>query len=498
MAGSNMSPTKQVSEKTGEDKEEVKKPLPPPPKEFLYSDPGVKIGNGKFGPVNLIIQDGKLWALKIVPKTTIDKTKRIEHVKNEKFILKMLRRNSTRSELPALRSGASQRNGTRAGRRDDAQDDSSVEGTSMSVSENKEPLDFIMKLKETFVDEENVNFVFEYLPGQDLFWILSNEHNLNLGKDRKRKDWVLFYGAEILCALDTLHSRHIIYRDMKPDNVMIDYEGHIKLIDFGFAKQLCERNNFRTRTNCGTIGYTSPEILLGLTQGYSFSVDIWSFGILLAELLSGSLPFEHKDDPIKLQEQILAGQLKLNKEGIDPVTRDCLSQIFQSDAEMRPTIEALKKHRMFMQDKSSDYWAKMLSKSYQEVPYKPNPLKYSYLLQNEYPIVSNLTKKKPNAPVSRSETPAQGHKPLDAAQHPEGSQGADNGAAPKERDVSPSPEFGGRSANSNTYKRGDAIGVLEKRPTNMERERNFGMFGQGVGDFDAQGNMKGGRQQVFD
>ena len=144
-----------------------------------------------------------------------------------------------------------------------------------------------MKLEETFVDAENINFVFEYLPGQDLFWVLQNEHNLNLGKDRQRRDWVLFYSAEILLAIETLHSRHIIYRDMKPDNVMLDYEGHIKLIDFGFAKKLCERNSYRTKTNCGTIGYTAPEVLIGLTQGYSFSVDLWSFGIMLAELLSG-------------------------------------------------------------------------------------------------------------------------------------------------------------------------------------------------------------------
>ena len=68
---------------------------------------------------------------------------------------------------------------------------------------------------------------------------------------------------------------------------MIDYEGHIKLIDFGFSKILDERASFRTRTNCGTIGYTAPEVLLGVTQGYSFPVDIWSFGIMLAELLSG-------------------------------------------------------------------------------------------------------------------------------------------------------------------------------------------------------------------
>ena len=93
-------------------------------------------------------------------------------------------------------------------------------------------------LYETFVDEENVNFVFEYLPGQDLYWVLVNENNLQMSKYQKRRDWVLFYCAEILCALNALHTRQIIYRDMKPDNVMIDCYGHIKLIDFGFSKRL--------------------------------------------------------------------------------------------------------------------------------------------------------------------------------------------------------------------------------------------------------------------
>jgi len=127
---------------------------------------------------------------------------------------------------------------------------------------------------------------------------------------------------------------------------------------------------------------------------------------MIAELLSGSLPFEIKDDPIKLQEQILAGQIRLNREGIDQAARDFLTQIFQSDAEMRPSIDTLKKHRMFMQDKPNDYWAKIVTKNFQEVPYTPNPLKYAYLLQNKYPEVSNLTKRSAAAPVSRSETPA--------------------------------------------------------------------------------------------
>ena len=74
------------------------------------------------------------------------------------------------------------------------------------------------------------------------------------------------------------------------------------------------------------------------------------------------------------------------------ITRDLLNQIFQSDPEMRPTVEKLKKHKLFMQEKPSDYWQQIANKAYQEVPYKPNPLKYAYLLQNNYPVVSNLQK----------------------------------------------------------------------------------------------------------
>ena len=76
-----------------------------------------------------------------------------------------------------------------------------------------------------------------------------------------------------------------MYRDIKPENVMIDREGHVKLIDFGFAKVLSSQNGYRTTTNCGTLGYTAPEVLLGVKSGYTFSVDVWSFGILLCELI---------------------------------------------------------------------------------------------------------------------------------------------------------------------------------------------------------------------
>jgi serine/threonine protein kinase len=88
-----------------------------------------------------------------------------------------------------------------------------------------------------------------------------------------------------VCALETLQRYNIIYRDIKPENVMIDKNGCIKLIDFGFAKILTPQTQFRTLTNCGTVGYTAPEVLLGNSTGYSFPVDVWSFGILICELL---------------------------------------------------------------------------------------------------------------------------------------------------------------------------------------------------------------------
>jgi hypothetical protein len=72
-----------------------------------------------------------------------------------------------------------------------------------------------------------------------------------------------------LCAIETLHRYNIIYRDLKPENILIDKSGMIKIIDLGFAKILSPHNSYRTTTNCGTVGYTAPEILLGMKEGYS-------------------------------------------------------------------------------------------------------------------------------------------------------------------------------------------------------------------------------------
>ncbi len=99
------------------------------------------------------------------------------------------------------------------------------------------------------------------------------------------KEALIFYIAEIICALEYLHGRNIVYRDLKPENVMLGSNGHVKLVDFGFAKELNATEGFRTFTNCGTITYIAPEVIKGI--GHGFQADIWSLGVLICDLVTG-------------------------------------------------------------------------------------------------------------------------------------------------------------------------------------------------------------------
>jgi len=84
---------------------------------------------------------------------------------------------------------------------------------------------------------------------------------------------------------------NILYRDLKPENILLDRNGHIKLIDFGFSKQVNDIRKDRAFTNCGTPGYCAPEVMLMGGGGYSFKADIWSIGILICEMMGGFTPF---------------------------------------------------------------------------------------------------------------------------------------------------------------------------------------------------------------
>jgi len=112
-----------------------------------------------------------------------------------------------------------------------------------------------------------------------------------------------YYAAEVLMSLQYLHANNILYRDLKPENLVISMteRGHVKLVDFGFAKRL-KAPGQRTYTNCGTPAYIAPEVLLGL-NGHGHEADIWSLGVLMVELASGQTPF-HADSTQEVYEKI--------------------------------------------------------------------------------------------------------------------------------------------------------------------------------------------------
>jgi serine/threonine protein kinase len=96
---------------------------------------------------------------------------------------------------------------------------------------------------------------------------------------------MVFYVSEVIMALEYLHNNNVIYRDLKPENIVLSMKqrGHIKLVDFGFAKLIKWQQ--KTFTNCGTPVYIAPEVLRG--TGHSYEVDIWSLGVLIVEIVSG-------------------------------------------------------------------------------------------------------------------------------------------------------------------------------------------------------------------
>jgi cGMP-dependent protein kinase len=156
---------------------------------------------------------------------------------------------------------------------------------------------FILRLVKTFKDTKRIYFLTEFVKGMDLFDVL-RELNLVTDKDSR------FYTANMILFLEHLHERDIIYRDLKPENVMVDEEGYLKLIDFGTAKIVTSR----TYTVVGTPHYMAPEIIIG--KGYGVAADFWSLGIILYEFLCGGVPFgENEEDPYAIYEKVMERKL---------------------------------------------------------------------------------------------------------------------------------------------------------------------------------------------
>ncbi|XP_027454985.1 protein kinase C zeta type isoform X5 [Callorhinus ursinus] len=154
--------------------------------------------------------------------------------------------------------------------------------TEKHVFEQASSNPFLVGLHSCFQTTSRLFLVIEYVNGGDLMFHMQRQRKLP-------EEHARFYAAEICIALNFLHERGIIYRDLKLDNVLLDADGHIKLTDYGMCKEGLGPGD-TTSTFCGTPNYIAPEILRG--EEYGFSVDWWALGVLMFEMMAGRSPFD--------------------------------------------------------------------------------------------------------------------------------------------------------------------------------------------------------------
>jgi len=197
---------------------------------------------------------------------------------------------------------------------------------------------FFIKLFQTFQDRNTLYFMMEVCLGGDFFGYLRHKFHF--------EDLVArFYAGCVVELLDHLHSLDIIYRDLKPENLLLDREGYIKMVDFGFAVYI---GTGRTYTLCGTPDYMCPEIVAG--RGHSKPVDCWTLGVLIFEMLAGYPPF-YDQDPMKQYQKIQLSEVAYPSH-FSPEAKDLIGQLLQKNPHRRIGVgkdgwERVKAHRWF-------------------------------------------------------------------------------------------------------------------------------------------------------
>ena len=211
---------------------------------------------------------------------------------------------------------------------------------------------FIVSLRFAFQIKTKLYMVMDFFSGGELFFHLQKEGKFP-------ENWAKFYSAEILLAIEHLHDNNITYRDLTPENVLLDASGHIKITDFGLSKQLSNEGtandvNCITRTFCGSPEYLAPEMLQ--QNGYSFMVYWWSFGTILYEMICGLPPF-YDQNIQKMYHNILFQPVPFYK-FMSKLSIELISKLLDKNPLKRVKCKEIKRHSFY---KDMD-WNKLFEK----------------------------------------------------------------------------------------------------------------------------------------
>lgn len=217
---------------------------------------------------------------------------------------------------------------------------------------------FIVSLRFAFQTDDKLYMVCDYFSGGELFFHLKNTGRFEELRAR-------YYAAQIVSALECLHKHSVVYRDLKPENVLLDEDGNIRLTDFGLSKQSVSGGAL-THTFCGTPEYLAPEVIEG--KGYGQAVDWWSLGTLLYEMMTGLPPFYHENLNV-MYEKILKSKLTFPTH-LSAAAQGLLSRLLDRNPKTRlgaTSADEIKKHEFFI---GLD-WEKLYRKEL-KAPFKPN------------------------------------------------------------------------------------------------------------------------------
>jgi len=219
---------------------------------------------------------------------------------------------------------------------------------------------FIMTLVKTFETSKSVYILSELITGGELHSAIRQIPTV-LSRAQAQ-----FYTGSLLIVLEELSDKGIVYRDLKPENVMLDAQGYLKLIDFGIAKKL-EEGKSRTFTMIGTPHYMAPEVMRG--HGYGTEVDLWSLGVMHFEFVCGYLPFaDELDDPTEVCTAVLKDPVSFPSRYRDTPGRELMIGMMQKQPKKRlgsgiDGFEEVKKHEFFKDDaEGTDLFNKIMGR----------------------------------------------------------------------------------------------------------------------------------------